>query len=117
MSPRAEQCVDVALLLLFLFAAFKALRNGRKRGEGARGVALATAALVVLAFVARSVLVVPTFLHANFRGAPLVDQILVFPQPAESLGHYGQLSFLVLGGIAKLFGSSLNTIATTNAVF
>src|SRR5258708_3083107 len=112
MSPRAEQFAVVALLVLFVGASVLALLRGRRRGGVQRGVVLASLALVALAFAVRTAITVPTFLHANFPAAPLVDQILVFPQPAESLGHYGQLSFLVLGAIAKACGGALRTIAT-----
>lgn len=122
---RAEQLFDAALVVAFLVAVLVALRNGRRRGVAPHGarLAVATIALAAGALAARLALTQPTFLHANFRGAPLVDQILVFPQAADSLGHYGQLSFLVLGAWAKLAAwtklgaPSLETVAAANQTF
>lgn len=119
MSFHTEQWADGVLFAAFVVAAAIALWRGWRAGawRAQKGVIAATIALFVGVLVARLALCAPTFLHANFRGLRIVDQIIGFPHANENLENYGQLAFLVLGAIAKVFGPTLRTIATANVVF
>ena len=118
MSFHTEQWADGVLLAAFVVATLIALARGWRAGawRAQKRVILATIALSIGTLVVRLALCAPTFLHANFRGLRIVDQIIGFPHANENLENYGQLAFLVLGLIAKVFGPSLRTIATTNVV-
>ncbi len=119
LATRTEQWIDAALLVAFVLAAVTALWRGARAGvwRGQKRVIVATVAVCAAALVARLAVCAPDFLHVNFRGLRIVEQILAFPTAGENLDTYGQTSFVVLGVIAKAFGHSFRVIATTNVVF
>jgi hypothetical protein len=116
---RVEQSIDLLLLILALGAGgvllWRAIASGHVGRR--RRVIETTAALALGALCLRLWLFPPAFVHANFRGPRLVDDILAMPRPAMNLGSYGQVTFLVLGALARVFGHRFESVAVTNACF
>ncbi len=116
---RVEQLVAVALLLVLLVSASVVLRRLAAEGAFSRNarVVYATLALALTALALRLALFPPSFVHANFHGPTILDDILGEPAVAAGRGSsFGQATFLVLGLVARVGGRTFETVARTNAV-
>lgn len=113
-----EQLLVASLAVIGVGAGARAIARPAEAGAFGtdRRAAWATAAAVVVAFVARVLVTEPVLLHANFHGAALVDEILAFPCVATHRAEYGQGSFFLLGALARVAGGTFERIVLVNQV-
>ncbi|MFT7623396.1 MAG: hypothetical protein ACI9WU_002579 [Myxococcota bacterium] len=100
-------CISLGLVLGFGLQTLKSL-DLRSLGWCAVGLLL-VALGVRLAFP-------PAFVHSNFHGTTLAEQIAGFPQPSVVRAYFGQASFVVLGIPARLASDPWRAILVTNAL-